>query len=1105
MLNVYRSNRMERLVDALAEVLREPPAEPAAPEWIAVQSQGMRAWLAQQLADRFGVFANVRMPFPRGLIDSVFDWVLGDGVPESEPFEQSGLAWAVLGELQSVIDRPGFEPVRAFLRDDRRGFKRHQLARAIARTFDEYALYRPEMVLAWERDPRVGDWQAELWRATIDRIRLGGHAAHVGRTALDAIAALDSARPIDPGAPGRVSLFGVTALPPLYVRVLGSFAEQREVDLFLLSPSRHYWADISARVPRGVELGSIEELHLDPGHPLLASLGRLGRDFQSVLESAVDYGDPGPDLYLDPAVADPSSLLAALQSDMLELRAPGADHPGPVIAEDDPSLRIHSCHGPLREVEVLRDQLLGLLDDRELDLRLEDILVATPDIECFAPLVDAVFGRRIPHTISGRIARRESPVIDGLLALLEMIGGRAEASVVLDFMSRAPVLARAGLSASDLELATRWTIEAGARWGVDETHRDRLDQPALRENTWGFALDRLLLGYAVPGRDRELFQGVLPFDDVEGSAAEVLGRYAAHLELTLSRIVELERPRPVAAFAGELRRALTELFDDRGPLAEQHAAVHSALARIEASARRAGFDDPVDASVVRVELEALFDDGASGGPLAGGGVRVAGLLPLRGIPFRVVCLLGMGEGALPRSVRAPGFDEMAAHPLPGDRSPRDDDRAQFLEALLSARERLIVTYTGQDPHTNEPLPPSVLVSDLLDTIEQVYDVPADRLTVRHPLQPFSRRYFETGPARDPRLFSYRGEHLRDADAAGHRKELPPFVDPDLRLPLDAKETGSVRLVDLERFFKAPVAYFLGRRLGLIFDEDDRAIDDREPFELSGLAHYHAGDRLLDEVLAGGDARAHYPVLRAAGVLPLGAVGRAAFEDLAAWVDLFREELAEVSGAGIDPVEVALDVTTRFGETRVVGVLDGLTESARLRVSFGRKYAYRLLQLWIGHLALGCVARPGYPGKTIWIGRSKDGVERVVLEPVKGDAQALLADLVDLYLAGQEAPLPLFPASSLEFAYKVTSPHRKKKETPAGVERQALKNAWGKWNPDAFRGVREGADPAVARVYGRANPLAGEAADGELGFKKVALRAFGPMLAHLERFTMGSCR
>jgi exodeoxyribonuclease V gamma subunit len=1092
MLTVYRSNRMERLVDALADSLRTPPDDPAAAEWIAVQSQGLRSWLSQQLADRFGILANVRLPFPRGLIDRVFAWVLGDRRPELEPFDQSCLAWSIAAELPRLIERPEFEPVRVYLGGDRRDLKLHQLARAFAHTFDEYALYRPEMVADWEQGLPRDDWQAALWVAAGKRIRQRGRSDHVGAVARRAIEVLRDGERLADRAPQRIALFGISSLPPLYAEILAELARQIEIKLFLLSPSSRP----------------------DPDHPLLWSLGRAGRDFQSVLESRAGFRDAEPALYQDPVASGPPSLLTAIQSDVLAARDPGSDDEAAglrrSVATDDRSIQIHSCHGPMRQVEVLKDQLLALFDDRELDLRLEDVLVATPELDRFAPLVDALFGRELPHTISGRGIRSEAPVVDGLLALLEMVGGRAEASTVLDFVAREPVLARAGLAEADLDLAARWVVEAGVRWGVDEEHRARLEQPSFGENTWRFALDRLLLGYAMPGRDRDLFGGVLPYDDIEGTAGQVLGRFATLVDELLARVTGFEQPRSVPRWTADLRDALALFFDGRGSFADQHATVHAALARIEAAAERAGFAGEIDAAVLLAELMRVLDDGALGAPLSGG-IRVAGLLPLRGIPFRVVCLLGLSDGTLPRPAHAPGFDRMAAQPRAGDRSPRDDDRSLFLEALLSARERLIITYTGQDPHSNEPLPPAVLVSELLDAVDEGFaaadgaETSGDQLTVRHPLQPFARRYFEQGPERDPRLFSYyRGEHLQGAGGSGRRIAPPAFVTPGARLPLDPGEIGSVRLVDLERFLKAPVAAFLERRLGVRFDRDDREIDDREPFGLAGLAYFRAGERLLSEALGGGDVSAHYPLLRAAGVLPLGAPGRAAFDELAARVDLYRAELGQGSGAPLSPLEVAVDVRTSYGATRVVGVLDDLTEGGLVRLSFGRKYAYRLLQLWLGHVVLACSGRLGKPCPTVWIGRSRDGVERVEIKPVAGDPHALLADLVDLYWAGQQGPLPLFPASSLELAYKLTSPHRRQKETQADVERQALKNAWGKWNPDGYAGVREGADPALARVFGATNPLDSGGADDPLGFKAVALRAFGPLLGHLERFTMGRC-
>jgi len=307
-MHVHRSNRTEALVDILAEVVAQPAGDAAAPECIVVQGKGMERWLSMQLAQRFGVWANPLFPFPRKLIERAITAVLG---PEGEPsacFEPETLMWAVAELLPAHLQRPEFAPIRTYLADDERGTKRIALAQRIADTFDQYVVYRPQMVIEWERGAGT-DWQAVLWRALVAR----HGATHVAARAAAFLTAVPSTPPRD--FPSRISLFGISALPPLHLQLLAALSTHVEVHLFVLSPSREYWADIQshrqairAQARRGV---SIDTLHLTEGHPLLASLGRLGRDFQQVLEVAGDYEEPDADLYRDPGTGN---MLATLQS-----------------------------------------------------------------------------------------------------------------------------------------------------------------------------------------------------------------------------------------------------------------------------------------------------------------------------------------------------------------------------------------------------------------------------------------------------------------------------------------------------------------------------------------------------------------------------------------------------------------------------------------------------------------------------------------------------------------------------------------------------------------------------------------------------------------------
>ncbi len=1060
--HVHRSNRLEVLADALAGVVERPAGGVLDREPVIVQSRGMERWVSMRLAERLGVWAHPWFPFPRRFLEGVFDAVIGEA---GGRFDEETLIWSIAAALPACLGDDEFAELEGYLRDDEGGLKRLQLAGRIAQVFDQYAVYRPETVLEWEAG-RGGSWQALLWR------EMGGtHFAARSRDFLEAWAGT-AERPA--GVPPRVSLFGISSLPPRYMEVLAALARHVEVHAFLLGPSRLELTEDEAR-----------------GHPLLASMVRQGREFHEITLAAARRAGclgEGRDLFEDPGRG---SVLACLQSDILDARQGGP-------AGDDGSIVVHSCHGPMRAVEVLRDQLLDLFSDETLGLEPQDVIVMTPDIDRYAPFVEAAFmtderGRgRIPIRIADRSVRSEHLVVDAFLAAIETLGSRMTASGLLDLLSLEPVRARFGIGAGDLERIRTWVVEAGVRWGVDAEHREAFGRPGFSENTWRFGLDRLLLGYAMPGRGRESFGGVLPYDDVEGSEADLLGRLASFADRVFGLRRDLAAPRGIAGWREALEDLLGSLIESTNLTAWQHQTIRGALARCAERAAAGGFDEPVALDAVAAHLARVLDEGRTSHNFLGGGVTFCALLPMRSIPFKVVCLLGMDDDAFPRTARSPSFDEIAADPRPGDRSSREDDRYMFLEALLSARCRLVVTYTGQSIKDNSERPPSVVVSELLDALG-AGDPEASRrrLVVRHPLQPFSPAYFGGG---DGRLFSYSRVHWEGATAlAAPRVEAPAFMREG---PLDAVESDRLQVDDLLRYFKHPTRFLLQGRIGLYVSEGEVAIDDREPDALGPLERHALGSSLLERALVHHDLADAYPAVRAAGGLPLGSVGACTYADLLPEIDeLERAASGWMLGDPPDPVPV--DVTV--GATRLTGMLPGVWQGAQLVHGYGKFNARRLLDIWIRHLVLAAIEDPGLPSTSVLVARPGDGIRAasIVLERVD-EPRSLLGDLLEVYFTGQRVALPLFPAASLAYADEWRkAEHLDDRERGAAALAGASR---------AFRGWRgapgDASDAYVGRAFGRLDPLRAPGAGitsglaPEMDFARLALRVFDPLLSSI---------
>ncbi len=1062
-LKLYTSNRLEALAGELSETLRQAPASPMAPEVILVQSRGMERWLSLELARSLGICANIRFPFPNHFVEELFRTVLPD-LPGSPAFEPEVLAWRIMDLLPRCLDGEGFEPLKEYLADDGRGLKRYQLSRNIARLFDQYLVYRPDMVLGWESG-RDRHWQATLWR----RLATESPAAHRAARWKEALSRLQGTLPEGAGLPGRICVFGISALPPYHLQLLHAVSRTIDVNLFVMNPCREYWyliysdREMRRLVDRLGAARSEETLHLEKGNSLLASMGALGRDF---LRMVYDTGCEEADVSAEPG---DGSLLACIQSDILNLRDRGADGVRTAIADGDGSIRIHSCHSPMREVEVLQDRILDLLE-RDPSLTPADILVMTPDIETYAPFIEAVFSlprddrRRIPFSVADRGVRRESVLVDTFLRLLDLEGSRMGATEVAAFLETEALRRRFALGADDLALIHRWIRDTGIRWGVDGSSRLREGLPGFAENTWQAGLDRLLLGYALAARDEELFMGILPHEGVAEGEASVLGSFLSFLEKLFDFAKSLEETRDLAGWASHLGAALETFFLADGE-EEDLQALRRALADMALRQTQAGFDERLGAAVLKAHLEEALREVGLGFGFITGGVTFCAMLPMRSIPFRVICLIGLDDGAYPRQTRVPGFDLMKEHPRPGDRSRRLDDRYLFLEALLSARQVFYVSYAGQSIQDNSVRPPSVVVSELLDAIEQGFEIPGrairDEIVTKHPLQAFSPGYF-----RGERLFSYSTENAAAAaSAVSDRREKPPFIPASLPEPQPSWRNVDVQA--LIRFYANPARYLLTRRLGIRLEEAGALLDDVEPMGLEGLERYELGERLAARCLSGREARDLLPAARARGSLPPGAPGECWFQEMCEGVDAFAARLApHLEGEPLG----AVDLDCAIGPFRLTGRLSLGMPAALVHYRYASIKAKDLLRTWIHHLALSAGGGGRYPGRCVIIGQDTG----YLLGPVE-DAGGFLLGLLELYWQGLMRPLHFFPDTARVYAEALLK---------GKTGEDALKTACRTWASD--RGYAEGDDPYYRLCFGGQDPLDGE-------FRELADSILRPLL------------
>jgi exodeoxyribonuclease V gamma subunit len=1011
-LAIRVSGHLDQLAADLAASLARRPLPPGEREWIVVQSLSLRRWLQQRLAEAFGCAAGLEMPFPNGLI-SELEQRFGLASQADDPWHRDRLRWRIAALAESADG--DLEPLRQYLDAGHvaaRGGKRLQLADRLADLLDGYQLYRPDMLAAWEDGQPwddLGDdevlrgherWQAALWRRLRQDIALAPRS-----TRLNGLCE----RLVRDGPPDgwlrRLSLLATGVLPPRVVDLLEALSAYVPVTVWLVSPLPQPWGDlVSLR-----EAARHGETSV--GHPLVASLGRQARDWFRAIGDRPAWADGWEWIGGgDDDAAD--SVLARLHGLMAET----VDGPAVDLPDQDRSLQLHICHGERREAEVARDAILSAFAELP-DLRPHEVMVLAPDLIRYAPLVEAVFAGgdpaiRLPLRVADRSVGESDPAAQALLAVLHLARSRATLGEICDLLELPAVRAGAGLGVERVNQARELLVRAGLRWGRDAEHRAvLLDVPIVEAHgTLSATLDRLLFGWAA-GPDA--MHGAWSAVAAEGSPDhELLGTLLGWLQRCAARIEDLQRPRTLAAWSAILRQLVEDLLD---PMQVDATVVLNAVATLQADG--AGIDGFAPGlAEIDAAMRTVLAEEARASDYVSGSITLAGLKPMRTIPARVVVLLGMSDTAWPRRSVAQPFDLLAARPQAGDRQIREDDRQLFLEAILAARERLVITWPGRASSGDaaHERPPSACLAELCDAVDAAYiwdgdgeaQRPSQRLTTVHPLQPFSAAYLTMAGHPAMPTFDAVGVALarRLALPATARPPEKPFLAADL--PIAPASPWSMDLDELVRWWQDPVAAWCRSALGFVPGRERMAVADDEPLGLDGLERYQLIDDLVADRLGGGDVQSSLERCAADGRLPLGRLGdgeRRRLADEAAELAAVLKTHAQLPPLGLTVsgppdwrVDGVLDPPPAAGVLRAVHAGAAVTERSRLAL------AIRLLAWNAWQLAQGET-----PGTAELVARR----ERITLPAHGGDARERFAELMALTRSGHAAPLPFFPRTA----------------------------------------------------------------------------------------------
>jgi len=1000
-----------------------------------------------------------------------------------------------------------------------------------------------------------GPWQHEAWQSALWRriaSETGTSQEHPGQSFFRALQSLGNGYPESPALPSHAHVFCLPSVAPLYLSLLRGLSSQMELNVYVLNPCQEYWYEIVDRKRLSALISTGQSGHHETGNRLLAAWGKQTQAHIDLLLS----DDNGPEeLHTQFLEAPGDTMLGQLQNSILHLveleatapeqQATPASPPScssqslPVSPSErgtvcgDESVQIHVCHSLQRELEVLQAQLLALFDQPQPPAA-DEILVVTPNLVRAAPFIDAVFGtvsseRRLPFLITGLPQRRVNPIARLLDQLLALALGRHPASEVFDLLTQPAVMRRFELDTEQAERLREWLEIAGVRWALDGSERLAHGLPADERHTFSDGLQRLFLAYAMGDgiSDRVDLSLCLSPDDGSGNGQEdgvdgleggldgligervgagnPTGTAAPALGVLWRFIQELDRirrdwqiPKTPEQWHGSLHQALECFAVAELPWVEDFSAVRRAINDLHDHMIRGGLRESLPLAVIREALAEQLDQGAQGGAPSGR-ITFAAISSLRALPYRFIFAFGMNDGEFPTASPSLEFDLIAAQPRRGDRQRRLDERNQFLDLVISARDRLVLSYTGRNVRDNSRIPPSVLIADLLDQIERNWPGAAARITHEHRLQAFS----QTAQPELPGVHSDPSAPIRTSALSG----IPPGFEPaetaegglsdDATEPSDAEDRDNplkglpffteelpapdahfrqVSLPRLLEFFKNPARFLLRHRLGIRLTEEEPELLDEEPFTIDPIRRRILDDRLLPQALGGLDVASLARLARAGPELPSGSLGdlqaQQEAEQLRAFAIRIRRELRQ---AQQDPVTQDL-LFNLDGDSWVLhGTIQDLRAQGLVRWNFGPVRAETYLTGWITHLFLCTSDVDPAMQETRWY--SRDGMYR--LRRVT-DARSELAKLLTLYQKGLAKPLQFFPRS----AWKLISTGK-----PA--------DALNIWQGNRERPFGENSDPAYQlALRGLQNPL-GEA------FSELAQTIYQPMLSHLDDERVGS--
>ncbi len=1023
MLYLHHSNCLVELASILREKLRVPSGNILEPEKILVQNPGMKRWLQQQISQHTGISANLDFPLPTKFIWDVYlsEFETNENLAA---WDSEALRWRLMTILGQAHDIPELKLLWPYLKDDDGSISRFQLAVKLAELFSQYLIYRPNMIGKWERggkaDNQIEAWQAHIWRLLNKQSAKPHRAAKLNQL----IQRLSEAVPSIEKKPKQMYVFAISSLSPLYMNVLSVLANKFDVHFFILNPCYHYWGDIQSKRE---QLKQNQKNELEVENELLASLGKQGQEYIDYFYDNNLIAIENHEFIVKPV----SSVLSLIQNDILTLNNEEA---GYRYNKDDQSIKISCCYSELRELQVLHDHLLHLME-KDNSLKPHDIVVMSPNIDSLAPYIEAVFGYQnnnlhIPFAISEQNLLLNSQLIQTILEWIKIPSSRFTANEVLGWLELKPLQRAYELDGESIEVIRYWVENNHIHWGLNAEQKKKHGFAELDLNTWKFGIDKLLTAYLMdPSVTIEKTQ-VAAESIMTYTEFLILGRLQKLLDDLSTLAFQFSNPTSLLLWQKNINSMIDQCFDLLDEDEEIIKPLRDEMSEWIIQSEETAFNEVVNKELIHSLLEDSLSKGFMHNQYLTGRINFCNLIPMRSLPFRVVCLIGLTDAAFPVKEIPVQFDLISMYPKKGDRSKREDDRYLFLQSLLAAQEQFYLSYIGKNRRDDSLVEPSVLISELQNYIKQRLGekLPISETT----LQVFSKQNFQKG--------SYAINWL-----ANEKFENIKFNQP-IQIEVEQEK---IKISELEIFYKNPAKYYLEKSLNMSLNEKVRTLDDDEVFSMDPLQKYIVKAKLLENKF---DLKTiiEEQYLQS-GEFPEQNIGQFHLaERIIEAEELFKKIVLHERYEK----KIILPIQINIGETELTGNIISYASNGLLQYSLSKLSGKQIFPYWINHCIL-CVLGELEFSQVYFRDKS---IGFTVLNC--DDAKEQLEIMIEGYFHGVTHGLALFA----DTAYKYETLRVNKSEE------QAKKSIEEDWSEDAFYPASEFLDIHIRTCFKNSSPL-----------------------------------